>query len=246
MLNRDTLLSDRISKLGDWSFDEEVARVFPDMIQRSIPGYSNIISMIGMFAKRFVQPDSQVYDLGCSLGEAALSMQRSIKVAGCNITAIDNSKAMVEHCRRRIRDDNAPTKIKVLEADILNTPIENASMVVLNFTLQFLAPTDRLRMLVQIYSGLRPNGVLVLSEKLSFEDANIGELLCSMHHDFKRANGYSELEISQKCSMLRHVMLTDSIAMHKERLTLAGFNQIEMWLQYFNFASLIAVKTGQD
>lgn len=244
MPNRDTLFSAPIAKLGDWTFDERVAEVFPDMIQRSVPGYSNIISMIGMLAERFVQPYSQVYDLGCSLGAATLSMRRNIKVAGCNIIAIDNSPAMVDRCRRHINAFRADTPVEVIEADILDIPIENTSMVVLNFTLQFLEPADRLRLLAQVYCGLREHGVLVLSEKLSFEDADVGALLFNMHHDFKRANGYSELEISQKRSMLERVMLTDSVEAHKSRLKQAGFEHVEMWFQCFNFGSLIALKTG--
>ncbi|GAA3613406.1 carboxy-S-adenosyl-L-methionine synthase CmoA [Gibbsiella greigii] len=242
MPNRDTLFSAPIAKLGDWTFDERVAEVFPDMIQRSVPGYSNIISMIGMLAERFVQPDSQVYDLGCSLGAATLSMRRSIRVTGCNIIAVDNSPAMVERCRRHIDAFRADTPVEVIEADILDIDIQNASMVVLNFTLQFLEPADRLRILQQIYRGLRPGGALVLSEKFSFEDANVGELLFNMHHDFKRANGYSELEISQKRSMLENVMLTDSVQVHKARLQQAGFQHAEVWFQCFNFGSLIALK----
>ncbi|RLM09376.1 carboxy-S-adenosyl-L-methionine synthase CmoA [Gibbsiella quercinecans] len=242
MPNRDTLFSAPIAKLGDWTFDERVAEVFPDMIQRSVPGYSNIISMIGMLAERFVQPDSQVYDLGCSLGAATLSMRRNIRVTGCNIIAVDNSPAMVERCRRHIDAFRADTPVEVVEADILDIDIQNASMVVLNFTLQFLEPADRLRILQQIYRGLRPGGALVLSEKFSFEDANVGELLFNMHHDFKRANGYSELEISQKRSMLENVMLTDSVQVHKARLQQAGFQHAEVWFQCFNFGSLIALK----
>ncbi|QGH63345.1 carboxy-S-adenosyl-L-methionine synthase CmoA [Serratia proteamaculans] len=244
MPNRDTLFSAPIAKLGDWTFDERVAEVFPDMIQRSVPGYSNIISMIGMLAERFVQPDSQVYDLGCSLGAATLSMRRNIKVAGCNIIAVDNSPAMVERCRRHIDAFRADTPVEVIEADILDIKIENASMVVLNFTLQFLEPADRLRLLEQVYRGLRPGGALVLSEKFSFDDADVGELLFNMHHDFKRANGYSELEISQKRSMLENVMLTDSVDAHKTRLKQAGFEHAEVWFQCFNFGSLIALKSG--
>ncbi|MNZ86387.1 tRNA (cmo5U34)-methyltransferase [compost metagenome] len=197
-----------------------------------------------MLAERFVQPDSQVYDLGCSLGAATLSMRRNIKVAGCNIIAVDNSPAMVERCRRHIDAFRADTPVEVIEADILDIKIENASMVVLNFTLQFLEPADRLRLLEQVYRGLRPGGALVLSEKFSFEDANVGELLFNMHHDFKRANGYSELEISQKRSMLENVMLTDSVAAHKTRLKQAGFEHAEVWFQCFNFGSLIALKSG--
>ncbi|ATM78201.1 carboxy-S-adenosyl-L-methionine synthase CmoA [Serratia fonticola] len=245
MPNRDTLFSAPIAKLGDWTFDERVAEVFPDMIQRSVPGYSNIISMIGMLAERFVQPHSRVYDLGCSLGAATLSMRRNISVEGCQIIAVDNSPAMVERCRRHLDAFRADTPVDVIEADILDITIENASMVVLNFTLQFLEPADRLRLLEKVYRGLRPGGALVLSEKFSFEDADVGELLFNMHHDFKRANGYSELEISQKRSMLENVMLTDSVEAHKVRLRQAGFEHAEVWFQCFNFGSLIALKSGE-
>ena len=242
MSNRDTLFSAPIDKLGDWTFDERVAEVFPDMIQRSVPGYSNIISMIGMLAERFVQPHSQVYDLGCSLGAATLSVRRNIQVNGCKIIAIDNSPAMVERCRRHIDAFRADTPVEVIEADIRAVPIENASLVVLNFTLQFLDPNERLALLERIWHGLKPGGALVVSEKFSFDDAEVGELLFNMHHDFKRANGYSELEISQKRSMLENVMLTDSVNTHKARLKQAGFTHAELWFQCFNFGSLVALK----
>ncbi|MGP6486966.1 carboxy-S-adenosyl-L-methionine synthase CmoA [Duffyella gerundensis] len=242
MSNRDTLFSAPIDKLGDWTFDERVAEVFPDMIQRSVPGYSNIISMIGMLAERFVQPHSQVYDLGCSLGAATLSVRRNIQVDGCKIIAIDNSPAMIERCRRHIDAFRADTPVEVIEADIRAVPIENASLVVLNFTLQFLDPNERLALLERIWHGLKPGGALVVSEKFSFDDAEVGELLFNMHHDFKRANGYSELEISQKRSMLENVMLTDSVNTHKARLKQAGFTHAELWFQCFNFGSLVALK----
>ncbi|QBH96532.1 carboxy-S-adenosyl-L-methionine synthase CmoA [Limnobaculum zhutongyuii] len=242
MSNRDTLFAAPINKLGDWTFDEQVAEVFPDMIQRSVPGYSNIISMIGMLAERFVRPNTHIYDLGCSLGAATLSVRRNIKVDGCHIIAVDNSPAMVERCRRHIDAFRAATPVDVIEADIRDVEIQDASMVVLNFTLQFLEPDDRQRLLNKIYQGMLPGGILVLSEKFSFEDQQIGELLFDMHHDFKRANGYSELEISQKRSMLENVMRTDSVEAHKTRLHQAGFSHAETWFQCFNFGSLIAVK----
>ncbi|OSM96072.1 MULTISPECIES: carboxy-S-adenosyl-L-methionine synthase CmoA [Lonsdalea] len=242
MTNRDMLFSTPIANLGDWTFDERVAEVFPDMIQRSVPGYSNIISMIGMLAERFVQPNSHIYDLGCSLGAATLSMRRHIPVPGCRIIAVDNSTAMVERCRRHIDAFRADTPVDVREADVLDTPIENASLVVLNFTLQFVAPERRQTLLTRIYEGLRPGGALVLSEKFSFDDNTVGDLLFNMHHDFKRANGYSELEVSQKRSMLENVMLTDSVATHKARLAQAGFQHSDVWFQCFNFGSLLAIK----
>jgi len=149
---------------------------------------------------------------------------------------------MVERCRRHLDTFRADTPVTVLEADIRDIEIENASLVVLNFTLQFLEPPARLTLLEKIWQGLKPGGALVLSEKFSFEDAEIGELLFNMHHDFKRANGYSELEISQKRSMLENVMLTDSVEAHKARLKQAGFPHAELWFQCFNFGSLVALK----
>ena len=226
MSHRDTLFSAPIARLGDWTFDERVAEVFPDMIQRSVPGYSNIISMIGMLAERFVQPGTQVYDLGCSLGAATLSVRRNIHHDNCKIIAIDNSPAMIERCRRHIDAYKAPTPVDVIEGDIRD----------------ILEPSERQALLDKIYQGLNPGGALVLSEKFSFEDAKVGELLFNMHHDFKRANGYSELEISQKRSMLENVMLTDSVETHKARLHQAGFEHSELWFQCFNFGSLVALK----
>ncbi|HBV92231.1 MAG TPA: carboxy-S-adenosyl-L-methionine synthase CmoA, partial [Pantoea sp.] len=195
-----------------------------------------------MLAERFVTPDSRVYDLGCSLGAATLSVRRNIHVPGCQIIAVDNSPAMVERCRRHLDAFRADTPVTVLEADIRDIEIEDASLVVLNFTLQFLEPPARLALLEKIWQGLKPGGALVLSEKFSFEDAEVGELLFNMHHDFKRANGYSELEISQKRSMLENVMLTDSVEAHKARLKQAGFSHAELWFQCFNFGSLVALK----
>ena len=242
MTNHDSLFSAPIANLGDWTFDDRVAEVFPDMIQRSVPGYSTIISMIGMLAERFARPGSQVYDLGCSLGAATLAMRRAINSGECRIIAVDNSAAMTERCRRHLDAFRAATPVDVIQADIRDIPIGNASLVVLNFTLQFLAPEDRQPVLDRVFAGLNPGGAVVLSEKLSFQDGEIGDLLFNMHHDFKRANGYSELEISQKRSMLENVMLTDSVETHKERLQRAGFGHAEIWFQCFNFGSLIAIK----
>nr|WP_314265886.1 carboxy-S-adenosyl-L-methionine synthase CmoA [uncultured Moellerella sp.] len=240
--HKDSLFSAPIANLGDWQFDEKVAEVFPDMIQRSVPGYSNIITMIGMLAGRFVTDNSQVYDLGCSLGAATLSMRRNIQAQNCQIIAVDNSSAMVERCKRHLDAYKGNTPVEVIEGDIRDTQLHNASMVVLNFTLQFLHPDDRQMLLNKIYQALNPGGVLVLSEKFNFDDQQMGELLFNMHHDFKRANGYSELEISQKRSLLENVMLTDSVTTHKTRLKNAGFEHSEVWFQCFNFGSILAVK----
>ncbi|GAA5646748.1 MULTISPECIES: carboxy-S-adenosyl-L-methionine synthase CmoA [Vibrio] len=242
MSNKDIIFSAPIDKIGDFTFDERVAEVFPDMIQRSVPGYSNIISAIGMLAERFVKPHSTIYDLGCSLGAATLSMRRHINQEGCRIIAVDNSSAMVERCKLHVNAYRSDTPVEVLEADIRDVEIDDASVVVLNFTLQFLKPEDRYALLEKIYAGLRPGGILILSEKFVFEDEVSHELLIDLHHDFKRANGYSELEISQKRSAIENVMRPDSITAHKERFSKIGFASYDVWFQCFNFGSMFAIK----
>ena len=242
MQNKDTIFSAPIDKIGDFTFDERVAEVFPDMIQRSVPGYSNIISAIGMLAERFAKPHSTIYDLGCSLGAATLSMRRNITQEGCQIIAVDNSPAMVERCKLHVNAYRSDTPVSVVEADIRDIDITDASVVVLNFTLQFLSPEDRRTLLKKIYAGLRPGGILILSEKYVFEDESANELLIDLHHDFKRANGYSELEISQKRSAIENVMRPDSITMHKARFEEIGFSSCEVWFQCFNFGSMFAIK----
>lgn len=239
---KDTLFSAPIEKLGDFTFDEAVAEVFPDMIQRSVPGYSNIITAIGMLASRFVQDHSNVYDLGCSRGAGILAIRRNIAERKAHIIGVDNSEPMVERCRHHLNAYHSTVPVDILCEDIRQIEITNASMVVLNFTLQFLPPNDRLQLLEKIYHGLNPNGVLVVSEKFRFENPVIDELLVDLHHNFKRANGYSELEVSQKRTSLENVMLTDSIDTHKSRLKQVGFNTVELWFQCFNFGSMIAIK----
>ena len=241
-MSKDTLFSAPIEKLGDFTFDESVAEVFPDMIQRSVPGYSNIITAIGMLAARFVTEYSNVYDLGCSRGAGILSIRRNVEKSGVKIIGVDNSEPMAERCRRHLEAYHSDIPVEILCDDIRHIEIKNASMVVLNFTLQFLPREDRLALLRKIYQGLNPNGVLVLSEKFTFEDHTINELLIDLHHTFKRANGYSELEVSQKRTALENVMLTDSIDTHKARLKQAGFSQVELWFQCLNFGSMVAIK----
>ncbi|MGL6312562.1 carboxy-S-adenosyl-L-methionine synthase CmoA [Vibrio sp. WXL103] len=242
MSNKDTIFSAPIDKIGDFTFDERVVEVFPDMIQRSVPGYSNIISAIGMLAERFVKPNTRVYDLGCSLGAATLSMRRHIHQEDCEIIAVDNSPAMVERCKLHVNAYRSDTPVEVVEADIREIEISNASVVVLNFTLQFLSPEDRFALLAKIHKGLRPGGILIVSEKFVFEDTVSNELLIDLHHDFKRANGYSELEISQKRSAIENVMRPDSVAMHKQRFEQIGYSSFEVWFQCFNFGSMFAIK----
>lgn len=229
-------------RIVDFEFNESVARVFPDMIRRSVPGYGALITLIGLLAEQYAQPGTRLYDLGCSLGAATLAMRRRVPHHDCRIIAIDNSAAMVERCRNNIAEEISPIEVEVICNDIREQPIENASVVVLNFTLQFLPPEDRLALLSNIYQGMAPGGVLLLSEKISFENEIEHELQNALHLSFKRANGYSDLEISQKRTALENVLIPETVAQHQARLAEAGFMHSQQWFQCFNFVSLLAIK----
>ncbi len=242
MSDRDTLFASGLPN-EHFVFDEKVAAVFPDMINRSVPGYATIIAMIGTLSAEYTQPASICYDLGCSLGAASLSMRHNIRAENCAIVAVDNSAAMVEGCRQAIERDSAVLPVAVRFEDILDTPVNNASMVVMNFTLQFVKPEARDELLTRIYEGLLPGGMLILSEKILFEDSALNDLFIEMYHRFKEQQGYSKLEISRKRAALEKVLIPETIAAHESRLKKAGFETFDVWFQCFNFASIVAVKS---
>lgn len=239
----DAIYAAPLQDIIDFKFDERVAAVFPDMIQRSVPGYGMIISNIGILAAKYAQPGSHCYDLGCSLGAASLAMRQRITAPDCDIIAVDNSPAMVERARELLSLDTLSTiPVTMSCSDIQDVAIENASVVVLNFTLQFIPPAQRLSLIQRIHAGLRPGGILILSEKIAFNESKRQLFHVELHHDFKRANGYSDLEISQKRSALENVMIPETIACHQKRLQKAGFSCSELWFQCFNFVSMVAIK----
>ena len=223
-------------------FDEQVVRVFPDMIARSVPGYELVIPMTGMLARRYAQPDSHLYDLGCSLGAASLAMSLAVKEQGTRIIAVDNSEAMVTRCKKNMTGQAGSIPVDVRLQNIIDTPIENASVVVLNFTLQFLDRDQRQSLINRVASGWLSGGVLILSEKICFEESQEQEAQTEWHHDFKRSQGYSELEIAQKRNALEEVLRPETEASHFKRMQQAGLTRYHRWFQCFSFASYVAFK----
>ncbi|WP_111641951.1 carboxy-S-adenosyl-L-methionine synthase CmoA [Marinimicrobium alkaliphilum] len=238
----DTLYADPLAQVGRFAFDKTVVAVFPDMIKRSVPGYATIIQLIGDLAERYAQSGSRCYDLGCSLGAATLAMRHRIHSADCQIVAVDNSAAMIERCKQVLDADSGPVPVELRCDDICSTEIADASVIVLNFTLQFVALAKRDALLKRLYDALRPGGILILSEKVAFDDEPHQQLMTELHHNFKRANGYSDLEIAQKRSALEQVLVPETLNRHRERLRAAGFSSVDVWFQCFNFASMIAIK----
>lgn len=245
MSERDQLFEQPPQGMQDFVFDERVVRVFPDMINRSVPGYGLILPMLGVLARRTVQPGSRVYDLGCSLGAVSLMVRQSLAVPDVRIIAVDNSAEMLKRFAALLQEQAEETDHSTIElvlADISDMPIENASLSVLNFTLQFIEPTKRQALLHRIAEGTRPGGALVLSEKIHFADAEEQALQTDWHHDFKRAMGYSDLEIARKRDALERVMLPDTESEHLLRLQAAGWTKAVRWFQCFNFVSYLAIR----
>ena len=225
-------LFDSPRHLVDFAFDESVADVFPDMIRRSVPGYETVTPMTGLIAARHLPENGRCYDLGCSLGAATHAVLRAVGDRPCEIVAVDDSAAMLARAKA-----SAPGEVRVdwSQADVREVAIERADVVVLNYTLQFLPPEDRLQLLRSIRRGLNENGVLLLSEKLKASD-----YVTDLHVDFKRANGYSDLAISQKRAALEKVMRIDSLEEHVVRLRRAGFDEVEVWFRCLNWGAIAA------
>jgi tRNA (cmo5U34)-methyltransferase len=228
--------------IGDFVFDERVARVFGDMLARSVPGWSELIRLVGLIAARLAQPGSRIYDLGCSLGASSASILARLPADPgeemVRVFAVDNAPAMLDELRIRLAAEIDAGVLRPLCGDVTEVALENASVVVLNLTLQFIPPDQRLALLRRIRDALRPGGGLILVEKLATTDAD--PLLADLHEAFKAAQGYSALEIARKRAALERVLIPDDEPTHLARLHEAGFERVERFFQCLNFAGWIA------
>lgn len=236
---RDQLFNTQ-SDIVDFRFDEKVVAVFDDMVKRSVPGYESMIQMIGLLTRTFGKDNSNYYDLGASTGATTLALALNNKSENIRFIAIDSSQQMVNRCQQNLSDkiDN----LEVICADVNNICIENASIVVLNLTLQFVDIDKRANLISKIYNGLNSGGALIISEKIHVDDENNQTRLKELHMDFKRANGYSELEIANKRQSLENILLTENCETHLKRLSECGFKQSIRYFQCLNFASFLSVK----
>jgi len=238
----DRIYAEQVENINGFRFDAVVADVFENMITRSVPGYGLMLDLIGVLTDRFAQPNTQCYDLGCSLGAATLKLRQHLP-ASCHLIGVDTSAAMVERCRANVARDRSQASVEILQQSVQDTRIENASIVVMNFTLQFIPDAERVQTLKSIADGLMPGGILILAEKLHFEDADEQTQMVDLHHEFKRAQGYSDLEIAQKRASLENVLIPNTEAEHIDRLLAAGFESARVYVRCFNFVSLLAIKS---
>lgn len=259
--NPDTLYRSPNTQLVDFVFDAAVVDVFPDMIRRSVPAYETVVPMTALLAGRQASPGSNVYDLGCSRGATTLALQRYCD-PNCRIVGVDNSQPMIDAARQVEQNSNeaqpsalastktntpvvSPTQHQSIEwrcEDIRTAILERAGAVTMTYTLQFIPPTQRGDLLARIYAGLLPGGALVYAEKVVLEPAADQDYFDAAHLDFKRANGYSDLEVAQKRAAIENVMQPDTLATHTSRLHRIGFDRVNTWFQCLNWAAFIAIK----
>ncbi len=239
---KDHIYADKQVEVQDFVFNAEVTSVFADMIGRSVPGYEVLSQLVQSMARKFVAEDTNVYDLGCSLGNASLSVARALYPSKARIFAVDSSPAMIQHLVERIEGMDPDPGISPICCDVAEISMQNASLVILNYTLQFIDPRSRDALITKIYSGLREGAALLLSEKIIREDLDEEHLMRDLHEGYKNIRGYSDLEISQKREALENVMIRDTDACHCERLHRAGFSRLYVLMKYLNFISYIAIK----
>jgi tRNA (cmo5U34)-methyltransferase len=222
----------------DFVFDAAVARVFPDMLRRSVPGWPELLRAIGLLAARVAVPERPIYDLGCSLG--ATSAALLARLPDARIVAVDNAPAMLDGLRARLAARVAAGRITPVCADIADVPIADAGLIVLNLTLQFVPQRSRFELLKRLRKGLVRGGALILVEKVVWPESDIDLLMDELHQDFKRAQGYSDMEIARKRAALEEVLVPDDIETHEQRLRGAGFRFVERWFQCLNFVGWVA------
>jgi len=236
---RDEIYKDKVD-ISKFTFDQKVVDVFDDMVLRSVPGYKQMIELIGLAGRTYPVINSNVYDLGCSTGAATLSIASNLKSKSIKIFSIDNSQEMLDQCGKNLSGIEA--NIQYICDDIENIQFENASLIVLNLTLQFIKPKNRSKLVKRMYDSLLPGGALIISEKIIHKNEEINKSLISLHESFKRENGYSETEIAQKRKAIEDVLIPEPIEQHLKRLSDAGFKKPLVQMQCINFASFLAVK----
>jgi len=240
MTERDALFRDP-NRTGPFEFDAEVAKVLPDMLARSIPGYATLLELIGILSGHTLQGGARVYDLGCSLGAVSLAVLDHAQDRAVEIIAVDSSPAMTNRLVELLQARSDGHRIAVRCADVLDVEIDDASLVVLNFTLQFVSPERRDELIVRIARGLASGGTLVLSEKVA-PDSEEEQTLALLHDEFRRNRGYSELELARKRKALEDVLVPDTTGEHVARMERAGLRSIE-WFRGLGFVSWLATKS---
>jgi len=245
-VKKDTIFAQKTQAVGDFNFGERTAAVFEDMLDRSIPLYRELQRMLGEITAEFAVSGSRVYDLGCSNGITLETLSSAIANADkrVELVGVDYSQAMLDKAGLRFVALGHSAKPALVLADLNEgCAIENASVVVVNLTLQFVRPLFRDRLIRTIHDGLNENGCLILIEKVLGDNSLFNRLFIKFYYDMKRRNDYSDMEIAQKREALENVLIPYRIDENVELLKRNGFGSVDVFFKWYNFAGLLAVKT---
>ena len=239
---RDTIFAEPSRAVSDFTFDRAVASVFDDMVSRSVPFYAEMQRMVVEMAGDFVTPDSNVYDLGCSTATTFLQLHPRLPPSA-RFVGFDNSEEMLAKAREKLTMAGVDRRVDLQVADLdQGAHIENASLVMMILTLQFIRPLNRERLMQSIYRGLNEQGCLLLIEKVLGEDSIFNRLFINYYYEMKRRHGYSEMEISQKREALENVLIPYKLLENRELLLRNGFRAVDVFFKWYNFCGIIAVK----
>lgn len=225
-----------------FTFNEKVAEVFDDMLERSVPCYRQVIDMTGKLLEPFVRQGDLIYDLGCSTGRPLIALAEMLKERQLHYIGLDSSEAMINKARLKAEMYAKQEEVCFELADITDAELAPCRAVLLSYTLQFLRPLQRAALLGKIYAALQPGGALILSEKIISHHPAINSGFLDIYLDFKRRQGYSEIEITKKREALENILIPFSIQENLNLLKEAGFSGCESFFQWFNFVSFIAIK----
>ncbi|MEC9093092.1 MAG: carboxy-S-adenosyl-L-methionine synthase CmoA [Planctomycetota bacterium] len=240
MTNVDQLFNRIKPQTGEFAFDENVAEVFDDMISRSVPLYEEVQQLIPSLAGLLDHDPIKVVDLGCSTGTSLIHLAEKLPERNLELIGVDNSRPMIEQCEKKIAARGLADRVSIFHEDIRQFAFEDVSIVLMNYTLQFVPIDSRLKLLDQIRNALRPGGFLILSEKFIHDDVQFDQSLVELYFDYKRQKGYSELEISRKRDALENVLVPFSVKENERLLLDAGFDEMELILKWFNFGTFLA------
>jgi len=222
-----------------FEFDEEVASVFDDMLDRSVPFYKEMLSLTTNFALQYLNPNDVVYDLGCSTASTLIELNKKSNFQ-LDLIGIDNSVAMLNRATSKCKAYGVD--IEFICGDIHNIDFKLSKVIISNYTLQFIRPLQREKLIKKIYDSLDDGGVFIISEKIISNDNVLNKQLIDEYYKFKIKQGYSEFEISQKREALENVLIPYTEEENKKMLHDAGFTTCETLFKWVNFATFIAKK----
>ena len=236
-MKKDKIFKKQILK--QFEFDKEVASVFDDMLNRSVPFYTEMLDLTTSFALKFCKSGSVIYDLGCSTASTLINIAQKSKI-DLELIGIDSSDAMCERAKQKCKAYGL--KIEILNNDIFNIDFKSSSVIISNYTLQFIRPLQREKLIKKIYDSLDEGSVFIFSEKIISDDKNLNKIMIDKYYEFKKTKGYSEFEIAQKREALENVLIPYTYEENKKMIKDVGFKQFDCLFRWVNFATFIAIK----